>query len=113
LKKLMKLKRIVFILLFGLGLMAATAAFLLFQFARPVGTGAAGPVIAREPFGQPWITRPVRVVGLGDSVTAGFGARKGYSYFDRLIKNPADESPDFPKSTTQSKHSITPLMSCA
>jgi lysophospholipase L1-like esterase len=31
------------------------------------------------------------LVGLGDSVTAGFGARKGYSYFDRLAKNPADE----------------------
>ncbi|MDR3455815.1 MAG: SGNH/GDSL hydrolase family protein [Verrucomicrobiae bacterium] len=28
---------------------------------------------------------------MGDSVTAGFGARKGYSYFDRLVKNPADE----------------------
>ncbi len=34
------------------------------------------------------------LLGLGDSVTAGFGSRKGYSYFDRLIKNPADEFPD-------------------
>jgi lysophospholipase L1-like esterase len=33
-------------------------------------------------------------VGLGDSVTAGFGARKGYSYFDRLAKNPVDEFPE-------------------
>ena len=31
------------------------------------------------------------LVGLGDSVTAGFGARKGYSYFDRLVVNPSDE----------------------
>jgi lysophospholipase L1-like esterase len=31
------------------------------------------------------------LVGLGDSVTAGFGARKGYGYFDRLVKNPPDE----------------------
>lgn len=31
------------------------------------------------------------LVGLGDSITAGFGARKGYSYFDRLIANPPDE----------------------
>lgn len=34
------------------------------------------------------------LVGLGDSVTAGFGARKGYSYFDRLVQNPADEWSD-------------------
>ena len=26
-----------------------------------------------------------------ESVTAGFGARKGYSYFDRLTANPPDE----------------------
>ena len=31
------------------------------------------------------------MVGLGDSVTAGFGARKDYSYFDRLLSNPTDE----------------------
>jgi lysophospholipase L1-like esterase len=31
------------------------------------------------------------VVGLGDSVTAGFGASPGHSYFDRLISNPPDE----------------------
>ena len=31
------------------------------------------------------------LVGIGDSVTAGFGARKGYSYFDRLTTNPPDE----------------------
>lgn len=34
------------------------------------------------------------LVGLGDSVTAGFGARKGYAYFDRLAKTPADEFPE-------------------
>ena len=45
-------------------------------------------------FRQPWTSRPVLLVGLGDSVTAGFGARKGYSYFDRLAKNPADEFPE-------------------
>jgi lysophospholipase L1-like esterase len=31
---------------------------------------------------------------LGDSVTAGLGARKGYSYFDRLLENPVDEFED-------------------
>jgi lysophospholipase L1-like esterase len=33
----------------------------------------------------------VFLVGLGDSVTDGFGARHGYGYFDRLVTNPPDE----------------------
>jgi lysophospholipase L1-like esterase len=33
-------------------------------------------------------------LGIGDSVTAGFGARRGYGYFDRLAANPADEFPE-------------------
>ena len=48
----------------------------------------------REPFNKPWTSRPVILVGMGDSVTAGFGARKNYSYFDRLAINPVDESQD-------------------
>jgi hypothetical protein len=32
------------------------------------------------------------LLGLGDSVTAGFGARRGYSYFDLLVKNSPDDS---------------------
>jgi lysophospholipase L1-like esterase len=31
---------------------------------------------------------------MGDSVTAGFGASTGHSYFDRLIENPSDEFPE-------------------
>jgi len=89
-----RFKRIVLVLLIGLVLIAGTAAFLFFRFARPVGTGPAGPAIVRESFSHPWTSRKVLVVGLGDSVTAGFGARKGYSYFDRLAKNPADEFPE-------------------
>jgi lysophospholipase L1-like esterase len=34
------------------------------------------------------------LIGLGDSVTAGFGASPGHSYFKRLVKNPDDEFPD-------------------
>lgn len=89
-----KPKRIILIVLFGLALIAGAAAFLFFRFARPIGSGPAGPAVARESFSQPWSSRQVMLVGLGDSVTAGFGARKGYSYFDRLVKNPADEYPE-------------------
>lgn len=89
-----RFKRIVLVLLTGLVLIAGTGAFLFFRFARPVGSGAAGPAIVRESFSHPWTSRRVLLVGLGDSVTAGFGARKGYSYFDRLAKNPAGEFPE-------------------
>jgi hypothetical protein len=36
----------------------------------------------------------VLLLGLGDSVTAGFGVAPPYSYFNRLINNPADEFED-------------------
>ncbi len=63
-----------------------------FYFARPtVGQGPAGPRVPRDPFLRSWSEKSVVVVDLGDSITAGFGARKGYSYFDRLINNPPDE----------------------
>ncbi|HAO79861.1 MAG TPA: hypothetical protein DCQ92_12980 [Verrucomicrobia subdivision 3 bacterium] len=84
-------KRIIYVLLAGTFLIAGLAAYLFFQFARPVGSGPAGPAIGRELFSSVWTSRQVLLVGLGDSVTAGFGARKGYSYFDRLVKNPVDE----------------------
>ncbi|HEX9045555.1 MAG TPA: SGNH/GDSL hydrolase family protein, partial [Verrucomicrobiae bacterium] len=79
--------------------------FLFFQFVRPVGSGPAGPSVDRESFSKTWTTRPVLLIGLGDSVTAGFGARKGYSYFDRLITNQADE---FPQMKNLSLRSVLP-----
>ena len=45
----------------------------------------------KHAFAQPWTERQVLLVGIGDSVTAGFGATKGHSYFDRLGDNPPDE----------------------
>lgn len=73
------------------GLVAGICGYACFSVARPVGNGPAGPSVPSEAFAAPWSQRPVLLIGLGDSVTAGFGARKGYSYFDRLIANPADE----------------------
>jgi lysophospholipase L1-like esterase len=84
-------KRIIHVLLVGTILIVALAAYLFFQFVRPVGNGPAGPAVDRGLFSPAWTSRPVLLVGLGDSVTAGFGARKAYSYFDRLAKNPADD----------------------
>jgi len=89
-----KSKRIFFVLLLGAVLIGGTGAGLFFRFARPIGSGPAGPAVDRAGFASPWTTRPVWFVGLGDSVTAGFGARKGLSYFDRLARNAGNEFPE-------------------
>jgi lysophospholipase L1-like esterase len=62
-----------------------------FWLDRTMGSGPAGPPVDRSRFAQPWSERRVLLLGLGDSVTAGFGASAGRSYFDRLARNPADE----------------------
>jgi lysophospholipase L1-like esterase len=90
----LKSKRILVFLLAGLVVIGGTAAGLFFRFARPLGSGPAGPKVEPSQFSAPWTTRRVLLVGLGDSVTAGFGARRGYSYFDRLANNPADDAAD-------------------
>jgi lysophospholipase L1-like esterase len=76
--------------------LALACALLLRQswLSRPIGTGPAGPTVARQPFEQVWTTQKVLLLGVGDSVTAGFGASKGHSYFKRLIANPDNEYPD-------------------
>lgn len=66
-----------------------------YRFARPTGAGPAGPAVDRDPFTRPWTESPVFVLGLGDSITAGLGARsKSHSYFNRVIQNPKDEYAD-------------------
>jgi len=84
--------------------------FLYFNIYLPQGTGSAGPLVPSEPFNKIWNENPVLLLGIGDSITEGLGAHKGYSYFDRLIKNPPDDSNDmkgknlsvvFPKLTSK------------
>jgi lysophospholipase L1-like esterase len=76
----------------GLFLTGAAWGYLHVTYNRSTGRGPAGPrVIPSAAFARPWTTRPVFLVGLGDSVTAGFGARKGYAYFDRLRQSAPDE----------------------
>jgi len=89
-----KSKRLTAILIAGIVLLSIATYYLSVYFIHPIGNGPAGPPVSRDAFSRPWTDRPVLLVGLGDSVTAGFGARKGYSYFDRLITNPPDEFAD-------------------
>jgi lysophospholipase L1-like esterase len=91
---LVKTKRLICLALAGLILIGGGAAYLFFLLARPIGSGPAGPAVEPGSFAAPWTTRKVLLVGLGDSVTAGFGARKGRAYFDLLAKAPADDFAD-------------------
>ena len=79
-------KRLTAILATGIVLIGTALFFLFVCFVHPIGHGPAGPDIPRELFSSPWTGRPVLLVDIGDSVTAGFGARRGYSYFD--LKDP-------------------------
>lgn len=53
----------------------------------PVGTGPAGPAVPLEPFTYVWSTDRTVLLGLGDSITKGFGASRKHSYFELLIEN--------------------------
>jgi lysophospholipase L1-like esterase len=71
-----------------------TTGFVYFNIYLPQGKGPAGPDVPSKPFSHIWSEQKVLLLGIGDSVTDGFGARDGFSYFDRLIKNPVGDSPD-------------------
>ncbi len=84
-------------LLIGGAVVLAVAAAVCYRhwwLSVPTGSGPAGPPVPRQPFTEAWTTRPVLLLGLGDSVTAGFGVPQRHSYFGRLAENPEDEFPD-------------------
>jgi len=84
-------RRLRWMLIVGGSLVCCALAYVHFFLYLPMGSGPAGPSVEATAFAQPWTERQVLLVGIGDSVTAGFGATKGRSYFDRLVVNPADE----------------------
>lgn len=87
--------RITIVSIVGLVLVAAAMFYVNFYLLRPSGSGPAGPEVAAEPFTETWTERPVQVIGLGDSVTAGFGADSmDHTYFERMLHNPPDEFAD-------------------
>ena len=61
---------------------------------HPMGTGPAGPLVSRVPFQSVWSERNVLFLGIGDSVTAGFGVDAPYNYVSRLLDNPPNEFPE-------------------
>lgn len=86
--------RIAVLLALAALVLAATGWFGYFWLTRDMGSGPAGAAVASEPFVEPWSRRPVLLLGVGDSVTKGFGASAWKSYFQRLAHNPPDEFPE-------------------
>jgi lysophospholipase L1-like esterase len=70
------------------------AGILYFNFYLPQGKGSAGPEVPAEPFKHIWSEKKVLVLGIGDSITDGYGARDGFSYFERMFKNPIGDCND-------------------
>jgi lysophospholipase L1-like esterase len=88
-------RRLLILAALGAVLIAGSAFYIQYFLARPIGSGPAGPAVDREPFQQSWTDRRIKVLGLGDSITAGLGAdRIEHSFFNRLVANPDDEFAD-------------------
>jgi hypothetical protein len=93
-RKLLGRWRLVVLAFVGALVVAGALVYRHYWLARPVGEGPAGPTVPRKPFRKPWTTRPILLLGIGDSITRGFGATEGHGYFDMLVANPSDERPD-------------------
>jgi lysophospholipase L1-like esterase len=88
-------RRLLILSVLGLLLIASASAYIQFWLARPIGSGPAGPAVANEAFKKTWTDRPVLLLGIGDSITAGLGSeKKSHGFFERLAKNPDDEWSD-------------------
>lgn len=87
-------KRLIFRLVLLLILACSIGAHVYrFLLVPSIGKGPAGPEVPAELFASPWTERHVLLLGLGDSITDGFGASPGNSYFERLVSNPPGEFP--------------------
>ena len=88
-------KRLMVIVSLGVVLLVGIVFYQQFFLLRPIGNGPAGPSVSSQSFLNPWSNKVVRIVGIGDSITAGLGARsREHTFFNRLIKNPVDEYAD-------------------
>ncbi|MDC0936873.1 SGNH/GDSL hydrolase family protein [Pirellulales bacterium] len=96
-------KRLRLILAAGVLIIIGSTCYIRYFLVRPIGSGPAGPHVDASYFAQPWTQRQIRVVGLGDSITAGMGADSpDHSFFNRLILNPDDEFADMRNSCLSS-----------
>ena len=87
-------RRLIILGTVGLFLIGGVLFYREFWYRHPIGEGPVAIAVDRKPFESVWSERPVLLLGLGDSVTDGFGAGPGMSYFDRVAKNSSSEFGD-------------------
>lgn len=88
-------RRLKTVLLIGAVLVFCAAFYTHYFVGRPIGSGPAGPSVDGTAFSSVWTQRPVRLIGIGDSITAGLGADSpDHTFFNRLVENPGDEFAD-------------------
>jgi len=87
-------RRLFWLAIIGFILTSGAGFYVYFWLTHPIGSGPASPAVAVEKYQEVWSERPVVLLGFGDSITAGFGASPGKSFFTRLLKNPDDEFED-------------------
>lgn len=88
--------QVVVLLVIPIALLSAYVGYRIYLITRvlPVGSGPAGPEVSQEPFQRIWSGEKVVLVGIGDSITAGFGAPKEHTYFSLLQKDDDIQYPD-------------------
>lgn len=90
-----KRKRLWWLVGIAFALLICVPAYIEYFLARPTGSGPAGPAVSKSHFQRQWSDRAVQVVGVGDSITAGLGAKSpSHTFFNRVLKNPSDEDTD-------------------
>ncbi len=73
----------------------AAALFLFYRhYNPPMGSGPAGPAIPAAAFAQEWGEQDTLLLGMGDSIVTGFGAKPGFGFFDRLARIPDGDEAD-------------------
>lgn len=78
-----------FVVFVMLGLVGCMGLFRLVN--PPQGSGPAGGAVEGEVYRKVWREGPVLLVGMGDSVVTGFGARPGRGFFELLTLQPEDD----------------------
>ena len=87
-----KRRRLWFLVGLLVAVIVAVPFYISFFLTRPVGSGPAGPRVDRSHFNNIWSTQKVHVLGVGDSITAGLGAKSpSHTFFNRILQNPVDE----------------------
>jgi lysophospholipase L1-like esterase len=86
--------RLAVLLVVGLLLVVAAGYYRRWFLSLPTGRGPVAIAVDRAPFAGAWTERRVLLLGIGDSITEGYGASPGLGYFDRLAANPTGDFAD-------------------